>query len=296
MTKNAVCFGEVLWDVLPTESIAGGAPMNVAIRLQSLGVPTKIISKIGKDKLGEELMAILHEKQVATDLIQVDEQQSTGEVLVTLDNKGSASYEIVFPTAWDEIELTADNMKAVSESDVFVFGSLACRNEVSKNTLLSLLDLAKYKVFDVNIRPPFYTLSLLEDLMNKADFIKLNDDELLEVAQKLGSQTEDIETNILFLAKRTNTQTVCITKGKNGAILWTNNQFYTGKGFSVAVADTIGAGDSFLAALISKIITSTNYSEAVTFACGVGALVAGHKGANPQISSEEINDFISKQA
>ncbi|MBP8157057.1 MAG: carbohydrate kinase [Flavobacterium sp.] len=296
MTKSAVCFGEVLWDVLPTESIAGGAPMNVAIRLQSLGVPTKIISKIGKDKLGEELMAILHEKQVSTDLIQVDEQQSTGEVLVTLDNKGSASYEIVFPTAWDEIELTADNQKAVSESDVFVFGSLACRNEVSKNTLFSLLELAKYKVFDVNIRPPFYTLSLLEDLMNKADFIKLNDDELLEVAQKLGSQTEDIEANILFLAKRTNTQTICITKGKHGAVLWANNQFYAGKGFSVEVADTIGAGDSFLAALMSKIIVSTNYYEAVTFACGVGALVAGYKGANPQISSEEINDFISKQA
>lgn len=295
MTKKAVCFGEVLWDVLPTERIAGGAPMNVAIRLQSLGVPTQVISKIGKDTLGEELILILHEKQVSTDLIQVDDHRSTGEVLVTLDDKGSASYEIVFPTAWDEIELTADNMKAVSESDVFVFGSLACRNEVSKNTLLSLLELAKYKVFDVNIRPPFYAIDLLEDLMAKADFIKLNDDELFEVAQKLGSESEDIEDNILFLAKRTNTQTLCITKGNDGAVLWTNNQFYTSKGFSVKVADTIGAGDSFLAALISKIITDTNYSEAVTFACGVGALVASYKGANPQILTEEIQDFISNR-
>lgn len=292
MNKKLVCFGEVLWDVLPTGKIAGGAPMNVSIRLQSLGVDTKMISKIGNDALGEELLTIIKEKNVDTSLIQIDDNLSTGEVLVTLDAKGSASYDIVYPSAWDKIEVTEANLKAVNEADAVIFGSLACRDAISRTTLLTLLDNAKYKIFDVNIRPPFYSIDFLEQMMKLADFIKLNDEELYEVAHALGSNSDTIEGHILFLAELTNTQTICVTKGKDGAILYTENQFYNHKGFEVKVADTIGAGDSFLAALLSEVLYAKNYPHAVAFGCAVGALVASHKGANPIISAEEIDAFI----
>ncbi|MBP6100345.1 MAG: carbohydrate kinase [Flavobacterium sp.] len=294
MTQQIVCFGEVLWDVLPTESIAGGAPMNVAIRLQSVGIQSSIISKIGNDQLGQSLIDMITDRKVETSLIQIDKQLPTGEVLVHLDAKGSATYDIVYPSAWDGIVVNDSNINAVKAADALVFGSLACRDQVSKSTLFELLPHAKYTVFDVNIRPPFYSISLLLDLMNLSDFIKLNDDELLEVASELGSKSKDIEENIQFLSQLTDTETICITKGDKGAVLYKDNTFYTHEGFNVEVADTIGAGDSFLAALLSKVLYQDDCNDALEYACAVGALVASKKGANPTITSDQIFEMINK--
>lgn len=293
MAKKIVCFGEVLWDVLPTESIAGGAPMNVSIRLQSLGINTKMISKIGNDELGSKLLEIIKSKNVDTSLIQIDRTHSTGEVLVKLDEKGSATYTIVYPTAWDNILLNEDNIKAVKEADAIVYGSLACRDMISRNTLLTLLKEAKYKVFDVNIRPPFYSFDFLKEMMTLADFVKLNDDELFEIARAFGSDNDSVNDAILFLSNLTNTKTICVTKGKDGAVLYIDNQFYTNDGFEVSVVDTIGAGDSFLAALLSKVLYTDDYDKAVEFGCAVGALVAGSKGANPEITDDAIETFLN---
>lgn len=292
MSKKIVCFGEVLWDVLPTEKIAGGAPMNVSIRLQSLGIETKMISKIGNDDLGKELLNIIKDKNVDTSLIQIDETHNTGEVLVKLDANGSATYDIVYPSAWDSILITKENIEAVRTADAFVFGSLASRDTISRNTLFTLLKEAKYKIFDVNIRPPFYSFSFIKELMELSDFVKLNDEELVEVAHALGSNSDVIEDNILFLSKETNTKTICVTKGKDGATLYIDNQFYSHKGFEVKLVDTIGAGDSFLAALLSKVLYTDDYQKAIEFGCAIGALIASHKGANPIISDEEIRNII----
>jgi fructokinase len=294
MPKKVVCFGEVLWDVLPTGKVAGGAPMNVSIRLQSLGISTQIISRVGNDVLGKELELFLKKQQVSTSLVQTDHNLATGEVLVQLDAKGSATYDIVYPSAWDKIGLNCYNKQAVRDCDAFVFGSLACRDEVSSTTLLSLLELAPYKVFDVNLRPPFYSISYIKEMMQLADFIKMNEEELLEIAQALGSASNMIESNIIYLSRITNTATFCVTRGRDGAVLYHDQQFHTHPGFSVQVEDTIGSGDSFLAALLSRFLTTTDLFEAVRFACAVGALVATHKGANPELQLDEINTFIAQ--
>ena len=294
MKKNVVCFGEVLWDVLPTGKIAGGAPMNVAIRLQSFGINASVVSSIGNDAAGAELIQIIQQKNVAINLIQQDDNIATGEVLVKLDEQGIADYDIVFPSAWDRINITADNFDAVKNATAFVFGSLACRDEVSRCTLLQLLSVASYKIFDVNLRPPFYSIPFIEELMKQSDFIKMNDDELLIVAKSMGSSSKDIEENILFIAKRIDTQFICVTRGKDGAILYAENKFWSHPGFTVKVADTIGSGDSFLAALISKIIYNNPYSEAIEFACAIGAIVATHKGANPEITEDELRELMGK--
>jgi fructokinase len=211
-----------------------------------------------------------------------------------LDENGSAQYEIEYPVAWDKIEVTEKVVETIRSSDAFIFGSLACRDEVSRNTLLDLLQYATYKVFDVNLRPPFYTMEVLLKLMNKADFIKCNDEELREICTALDIDSASITEQIKFLAHHTQTKQICVTKGNDGAVLFFDSQFYSNSGYLVKVADTVGAGDSFLATLISQLLFKKNPDEALNYACAVGALVAGKEGANPTLLDSEISNFISQ--
>ncbi|WP_310595295.1 carbohydrate kinase [Flavobacterium sp.] len=292
MSTKIVCFGEVLFDVFPTHRKIGGAPLNVGLRMASLGIDTQIISRIGQDEIGNELLDFVKENGVSTDAIQVDTTFATGEVLVQLDEKGSASYTINYPVAWDKIEATPEAQKVVTNADALVFGSLACRDNTSYKSLLTLLNSAKYKIFDVNLRTPFYTKELLLDLMNKADFIKFNDDELYEISEYLGSPFHSLEQNIQFIAEKTNTNHICVTKGSHGAVLLYDNQLFYNSGYKIKVADTVGAGDSFLAGLLTQLLTGVTPQNAINFACALGALVAQNEGANPKISPETISEFM----
>ena len=291
-TKNLVCFGEVLWDVFPTHKKIGGAPLNVALRLQSLDNNVSIISRIGNDKKGHKIEAYINKQGLNTENLQLDKSLKTGKVQVMLNEKGSASYEIKYPRAWDKIELTEKSKSITAKADAFVFGSLIARDETSKHTLYELLKLAKYKIFDVNLRKPYYTIGVLSYLMKQADFIKFNDDEIFEIAKKLKPNTNSLEQNIRFIAEYTNTKSICVTKGRHGAILFYNDTFYYNSGYQIKVVDTVGAGDSFLATLINKLLKEDHPQEAIDYACAVGALVAGSKGANPEISTEDITKFV----
>ncbi|MCK5678823.1 MAG: carbohydrate kinase [Flavobacteriaceae bacterium] len=288
------CFGEVLWDMFPTHKKIGGAPLNVALRLQSFGVKTHIISRVGNDNNGKNLLQFISEYSLDTSLIQLDENHKTGCVQITLNKNGSASYEIEYPVAWDKIEVTDQIVKTVRSSDAFIFGSLASRDEITKNTLIDLLQYTNFKVFDLNLRPPFYTMGLLLDLMMKSDFIKCNDEELNEICTALNFKSKSIIKQIQFLSQKTQTKQICVTKGENGATLLYNDQLYNNNGYTVKVIDTVGAGDSFLATLISKLLYKTLPEEALDFACAVGALVASKEGANPKLVQSEILDFIKK--
>ena len=291
-TLSAVCFGEVLWDIFPTHKKIGGAPLNVALRMNSLGVETAMISRVGEDENGEDILSFLSSQEITTDLIQVTKEYKTGAVNVMINEKGNASYDILYPSAWDKIVETEIMDKVISEADVFVFGSLASRDEVSRETLISLLDKAKYKVFDANLRAPYYTTEVLNNLMQKADFIKLNDEELREISRELGSPYNSFEQNIKFIAEKTNTKQVCVTKGEFGAVLYYNDKFYYNSGYFIKVVDTVGAGDSFLASLIVKLLRGKSPQKALNYACAVGALVAGQEGANPKINEKEIKKFM----
>ena len=291
--KNIVCFGEVLWDVFPTHKKIGGAPLNVALRLKSLDNNVSIISRIGDDKKGRKIKKHLVKQGVNVDNLQTDPKLKTGKVKVMLNAKGSASYDIMFPRAWDKVELTETNKSITKRTDAFIYGSLVARDDTSRDTLYALLKLAKYKIFDINLRAPYYTKAILNHLMNEADFIKFNDEEIFEIGEALNSQTHSLEQNITFLADQTNTKTICVTKGRHGAILYYNGTFYYNSGYQIEVVDTVGAGDSFLATLISKLLKGDNPQEAIDYACAIGALVAGSEGANPKFSTEDINAFIN---
>jgi len=290
---KGVCFGEILFDVFLEHKKIGGAPLNVASRLNSLGADVAMISSVGNDENGKTLVDYLNDCGVNTKAIQVNKTYSTGIVNVILNEKGNASYDINYPAAWDKIQLSDSNTAIVAESDFFVYGSLSSRDAVSNATLKQLLEVAKYKIFDVNLRSPHYTKANVYDLLNRADFIKFNDDELYEICQGLESNLKSLEQNIKFIAEKTNTATVCVTLGAHGAVLYYKKTFYHNSGFKVDVADTVGSGDSFLASLIINLLSGNDHQYAINFASAVGALVAQNEGANPLISQAEIDDFLT---
>ena len=291
---NVVCFGEILWDLFPDGKALGGAPLNVCLRLLSLKAKVKMVSRLGTDALAEETLAVLDKYDLPQEFIQEDDDLETGQVEVTLDKTGSATYVIKEPVAWDNISLTEANQKCVAEADIFIFGSLAARNESSRNTLKELLDVAKNAVFDVNFRAPHYDLNEVVNLMQLAQFVKMNEEELEEVKSFLRINSATMEDSLKAIAERTNTSSICVTCGSAGAVLWQNDHLYTHPGFSTTVVDTVGAGDSFLAGLIYSLDKDNDPAQALAFGCALGALVAGKKGANPDISFELIHQKIAE--
>ncbi len=290
--KNIVCFGEVLWDMLPSGKKLGGAPLNVALRAQSVGNQVKVISAVGNDDLGKEILEKITSYSASIDHIQVNKELETSKVLVSLDEKGSATYRIKFPCAWDAIHLLNRDIEIVKNSDAFIYGSLIARNQESRETLLELLKYAPFKVFDINLRPPHYNLETLKKLMSYADFIKFNDDELFGICKDFGQNEASLEECMRFISKETNTPRICVTRGAEGAILLHNNEMVYNKGYSVTVADTVGSGDSFLAIVVSKMLEGAAAQETIDYASAMGAIVASKSGANPTVSIEEMETML----
>ena len=293
-TYPILCFGEVLWDLLPSGKLPGGAPMNVAFQCKQLGLQSAIISRIGNDPLGQELQAFLNEKEINTQYLQIDTQQATGKVKVTLDAGGSPSYEIVQPVAWDFIELDEALLPLVRQSRAFVFGSLASRNDSSRKTLGELLELAPWKVFDVNLREPFYSQNLIENLLQKAQLVKMNDEELNLIAA-WSTNLQGQEEQMRYLQDRFGFQTICLTRGASGAaLLDEQGLFFEQSGFPVVVEDTIGSGDAFLAGLVTQKLTGAAWPQALAYACATGAYVASRKGGTPSFSKTVIDEMVKQ--
>jgi fructokinase len=288
-----ICFGEILWDIFPHHKVIGGAPLNVALRLHAFNAQVQIISSLGKDEHGEAVLGYLGKQELSKDLIQQHETLETGTVLITLDESGSATYEIRKPVAWDAIALTPAMVAAVKEAPFFLFGSLALRGTYNHSTLRRLLEVANTRIFDVNLRPPYYDISMIYELMQLADFIKLNDEELEEVCAGLGCQETTMELQVAWLVKITKTPSICVTMGDKGALLFYKSKFYDHPGYKVMVNDTVGAGDSFLATLINELFLNENSpQDSLARACAIGALVASKAGANCGISEVEISELM----
>ncbi|MDK4696921.1 PfkB family carbohydrate kinase [Kingella negevensis] len=253
-------FGEVLWDNFPNYKVLDGAPLNVLVRLSALGADCSLISRHGNDQDGEALLKQV-QNTIATDLIQVDNQYPTSLVNVQLDKHGNASYDVVYPCAWDNIAATEAAKTRIAQSDAFIYGSLGVRDERSRQALNELLPHAKFKIFDANLRKPHYDVIHLREMMNQADFIRLNDDELYEIAAALGSPYHGLEQHIHYLAEHTQTQHFCITLGGYGALYYRNGEIFAHHGYRVNVIDTVGAGDNFLFSRLYLPIPATQRTQ-----------------------------------
>ncbi|GLB53589.1 fructokinase [Neptunitalea chrysea] len=287
-------FGEVLFDVFGTDRKIGGAPLNIALRIKSYGFPVAMISAIGQDDLGEELWQFMYNKGILLSAVDRLKQLPTGSVQVTLNEQGSATYDIQYPAAWDCIPYTKKINQVLDSVQVLIYGSLACRHEVSRQTLFEILEKEHlYKVFDVNLRAPFYNYTTLLSLMEQADFIKFNDDEIFEIAEAMGKDHSSLEETMRSIATISGATSICVTRGKYGAVLLWKEEFYENGGYHVQVVDTVGAGDSFLGTLLCKLLSDKDPQQAIDMACAVGSLVAASAGANPVLSETEIRELMN---
>ncbi len=290
---SILCFGEVLWDRLPTGAKPGGAPLNVALHLNAIGLDASIASKVGNDKAGAELIAFLQESGVDTSLIQTDEKLPTSEVLVHLDENNNATYEICEPVAWDNITFNDELAQKARDCGLVVYGSLASRNKTTRDTLLKLLETDAVKLIDVNLRKPYDKKEVLEKLLKKSDIVKLNDDELMAFANWQGKIDENEQDRVKWFAAQYGVEMVCVTKGDKGAILYFDQQFYEHPGFKVNAVDTVGAGDAFLAGIVAAFLQKKEPKEAIALACATGAFVASKAGATPKYDMKEIEKIMA---
>lgn len=288
---NAVCFGEVLWDILPTGKVAGGAPMNVAFHLQQLGITANMISRVGTDDLGDELLEFLQQKNVATHYIQQDVMYPTGIVKVAFSSNNEPSYTIVQPAAWDFIEYNDTLQQLVQNASIFVHGSLIARHSVSLSTLSELIKIAPFRVFDVNLRTPFYDKTLIETLLPNTNLLKLNEEEA-ELLSEWFVGKGTWEEGLYHLQEKFNIPAILVTLGKDGAQFYQAGETIRQKGFPVVVQDTIGSGDAFLAGFLSQWLQNIEPEQCLQFACAMGALVATHRGALPTIEPTKVFEFM----
>ncbi len=290
---RVVCFGEILWDILPDKTLPGGAPMNVAYHLKKLGIEPALITRVGNDDWGKNLVKLMKENNISTDFFQTDDTLETGKVNATINENREVSYEILKPVAWDNIQYEDGLEELVSGTDCFVFGSLATRSDNTRNTLFKLIEAASYKVLDINLRPPHYNRSVIEQLLYKINLLKLNQSELELIAGWFTNYQSDID-RIKVLQDKFGITRIVITKGEKGSLFNCNGKVYDHPGYKITVADTIGSGDSFLAALLSKLLNGYTVEKALEFASATGALIASYNGACPDYQTNEIAELIKR--
>ncbi|MGQ7852938.1 carbohydrate kinase family protein [Pedobacter sp. WC2501] len=286
MQNKVITIGEILWDVFPEGKKAGGSSMNVALNLHKQGIESRFISAIGNDENGKELFNFLASNHFATDLIQVNHELPTSTVVVQLDENHQATYTIKQPVAWDEIKITEENTSAVKQADALVYCSLTCREEKSKKTILALLENANTKIFDINLRAPFYSKELIGKLLAKADILKINEDEIVWVKESFGLTGNTDEQLLKQLSSQFNIEIICLTLGDKGACVLKDGKLFKHAGYKVQVADTVGAGDAFLATFIACYLQGYPMETTLDNACKVGAFVASQPGANPEYNKK----------
>ncbi len=285
MSKSTLCFGEVLWDTFGDGKKVGGAPLNVAQHLIQQGTDAFIVSSIGTDASGAELEQELQQANLQLQYLQHDRNLPTCEVTVKLDEGGHATYTIPQPVSWDNVKPTDELLQQAAQTGAIVFGSLACRERVTRATLLNILSdfTIPIRVFDVNLRAPHYELDTIETLAALANVVKMNEDEAnLLIHGNSGS----LQDKIMEFHGKFHTHTICVTRGENGAIIWHDGEFYEHEGVDVKVADTVGAGDAFLATLVAGLLNEQPIPQILDKACKVGAFVASQRGANPTYPSD----------
>lgn len=289
---DMVCFGEVLWDVLPSGEVPGGAPMNVAYHFQKMNHSSSMITKIGLDERGKKLVDILSANNISTEQFQIDYDHDTGVVYANLNDANEVMYDIKYPSAWDFINSDASFRKIIDGASFFVYGSLAARNYVSRNTLLGLLETSTKKVLDINLRPPHYSRKVIEELIRSADILKMNLSEL-ELITGWFSKYNSIEERIKIVQDKFRIPIIVITMGDRGAVMNSNGVIHRHNGFTVDVVDTIGSGDAFLAGLLSSFLRKVDPDNAIKFAGALGALVATRKGGCPNYTLSDLEVILN---
>ena len=301
-------IGELLWDMLPEGPRLGGAPANFSVMAGRLGNHSAILSRIGRDDLGREAVHRLDPLPADTSFLQIDQIHETGKVTVSFNN-GQPEYTIHQPAAWDSMELSDEWVRLAERADAICFGSLAQRSIESRQTIQTLAAQTSsrcIRIFDVNLRPPFYSSEVIQESLELATVMKMNDAEVPLVLALLGIPGDEGATldNLRLGAERMlaefpTLQLVAITCGAHGSLLVTREEWHRHPGFPINIADTIGAGDAFTAAIAHYLLRGAELAILNEAGNRWGSWVASQSGAMPSLSEAtlaEIDTAIERSA
>jgi fructokinase len=288
-------IGELLWDILPEGPRLGGAPANFTVMAGRLGSHAAILSRIGRDDLGRKAVEILDPLPVDTEFLQVDRVHETGRVTVVLKD-GQPEYTIHQPAAWDFLELSDEWIRLAERADAICFGSLAQRSLESRQTIQTLASQTKancVRVFDVNLRAPFYSSEVVQESLELATVMKMNDAEVPLVLGLLGLQAFDPENPAALrmgaeklLEEFPTLKMVAVTRGGCGSLLVTRDAWHEHPGIEVKVADTIGAGDAFTATMTIYMLRGSDLATLNEAGNRWGSWVASRAGAMPELNGQ----------
>ena len=292
MSLLVVGMGEALWDMLPEGRKLGGAPANFAYHVSQFGLDSRVVSAVGDDELGNEILANFAEKQLECQIEKV--AYPTGTVQVTLDEKGVPCYEIKEGVAWDNIPYTPALENLAKQTHAVCFGSLAQRNAVSRETINRFIDQMPedenvLKIFDINLRQHFYSKELIEASLKKSNVLKINDEELVVVGEMFGFADIDFQDKCWVLLAKYNLKMLILTCGTEGSYVFTPGEVSFLETPQVQVADTVGAGDSFTGAFVAAILSGKTVKDAHRLAVDVSAFVCTQNGAMPELAEELKN-------
>jgi fructokinase len=282
------CIGEILWDCFPDRKVLGGAPLNCAYMAQCMGARALPISRVGEDPDGRAILQAMKDKRLDTSCVQVDAVHPTGIVRVTVSAQGEPAYEIVENAAYDFLAWQENLAGPLSRCEAVCFGSLAQRNPAGRAGILRMLDQAPeaLKVFDVNLRQNFFSREILADGFRRAQVVKLNDAEL-RVLQNLFAS--DFTGGISGFMRRYGVELMAVTSGARGCTLYRAGEEVRVPGLKVTVADTVGSGDAFTAALMISCLRRLPPAEIGREANLWGAYVATQRGGTPEVRQDAID-------
>ena len=292
-----VGMGEALWDVLPEGKKIGGAPANFAYHVSQFGLDSRVVSAVGDDKLGMEILDNFRAKKLNT-MVEIV-PYPTGTVQVELDAEGVPCYDIKEGVAWDNIPFTLALEGLARQTRAVCFGSLAQRSVVSRETINRFLDAmpdgeGQYKIFDINLRQGFYTKEILCNSMRKCNILKINDEELVTISRMFGYPGIDLQDKCWILLAKYNLKMLILTCGVNGSYVFTPGEVSFVETPKVEVADTVGAGDSFTAAFVASILKGLPIPEAHKLAVETSAFVCTQNGAMPVLPERLTGGFSTE--
>jgi fructokinase len=295
--KRIVALGEILWDVFPDKKHPGGGPLNFALHASQFGHRAWVISRVGHDALGRELLDAVREMRLPTDFIQVDSQKPTGTATVSVNLFGEPKFEIARDVAWDNIEATPEAYGIALSADVIWYGMLAQRSKPTRNAIRSLLAAAKSASSDIlivcelHLRQRFYSPELIRQSLEFCTLLRLNEDEHKVVKGLFGRASAADRQFALELMDTFSILMVCITHGPRGCTLHTPDAEVHSPGFVVDVVDTVGTGRAFTAAMVTKLLQGARFNEVARYANLAGAYVATQPGATPRFTPYVLQRF-----
>ena len=297
MKKTILAFGEVLWDILPSCTVLGGAPFNFAYRANSLGDTGLMISRLGRDELGRKAHDQIVRLGLDTRFIQWDEKLPTGTVQVSFDEQNNPDYFITPQVAYDQIELTDELLEVALAADCLCFGTLSQRSAKARKTIEQLLENAdgSIKFLDINLRKKCYSLETVTFSLQKANVLKLNEEEAHQLGDMLGIAHQSLPEFCQEVSSRWSLKYCLVTLGESGAFAFSDNgqEVYI-PGYKVSLVDSLGSGDAFSAGFVNRLLAGASLAEACEFGNVLGALVAAREGATSAVTLDEIEMFRSQ--